>query len=58
MEKYVLEALFVMGEAEYGLERMKKRFLGMVEKSEYTTLEAARTGSAQAPIITPGVEGA
>lgn len=38
MEKYVLEALFVMDEAEYGLERMKKRFWGMVEESEYTTL--------------------
>ena len=38
MEKYVLEALFVMEEAEYGLERMKKRFWKMVEESEYTTL--------------------
>ena len=38
MEKYVLEALFVMGEEEYGLERMKERFMGMVEKSDFTTL--------------------
>jgi len=38
MEKYVLEALFVMEEAEHGLERMKKRFWTMVEESEYTTL--------------------
>ncbi len=38
MEKYVLEALFVMGEDEYGLERMKKRFWKMVEESAYTTL--------------------
>jgi len=37
MEKYVLEALFVMGEAEYGLERMKNRYRKMVE-SKYTTL--------------------
>jgi hypothetical protein len=38
MEKYVLEALFIMGEAAYGLERMKKRFWNMVEESDYTTL--------------------
>jgi alpha-L-rhamnosidase len=38
MEKYVLEALFVMGEPEFGLERMKKRFFGMVEESPFTTL--------------------
>jgi hypothetical protein len=38
MEKYVLEALFVMNEPELGLERMKERFYGMVEKSPYTTL--------------------
>ena len=37
MEKYVLEALFVMGEAEYGLERMKNRYRKMIE-SKYTTL--------------------
>jgi len=38
MEKYVLEALFIMGEAEYGLQRMKDRFRSMVEGSGYTTL--------------------
>jgi hypothetical protein len=38
MEKYVLEALFIMGEEEYGLERMKERFLSMVEESDYSTL--------------------
>jgi hypothetical protein len=38
MEKYVLEALFVMEEADYGLERMKQRFWKMVEESGYTTL--------------------
>ncbi|MEN8203007.1 MAG: alpha-L-rhamnosidase C-terminal domain-containing protein [Bacteroidota bacterium] len=38
MEKYVLEALFVMGEPEAGLERMKKRYYRMVEVSPYTTL--------------------
>jgi len=38
MEKYVLEALFIMGNAEFGLERMKKRYYSMVEKSDYTTL--------------------
>jgi hypothetical protein len=38
MEKYVLEALFVMDKAEFGLERMKKRFYKMVEESPYSTL--------------------
>jgi len=38
MEKYVLEALFVMDEAEFGLERMKKRYYMMVEESPFTTL--------------------
>ncbi len=38
MEKYVLEALFVMGEEDAGLKRMKERFWKMVEESEYTTL--------------------
>jgi hypothetical protein len=38
MEKYVLEALFVMGEADYGLERMKKRYNNMVEVSPWSTL--------------------
>ncbi len=38
MEKYVLEALFVMQEADYGLERMKKRYYKMIEGSPYSTL--------------------
>ncbi len=38
MEKYVLEALFVMEEPEFGLQRMKERYTNMVEKSPYTTL--------------------
>ncbi|MDL2265165.1 glycoside hydrolase [Parabacteroides sp. OttesenSCG-928-G07] len=37
MEKYVLEALFVMGEANYALERMKQRYRKMMAYS-YTTL--------------------
>jgi alpha-L-rhamnosidase len=37
MEKYVLEALFAMGFDELALERMKRRFLPMIE-SELTTL--------------------
>ena len=37
MEKYVLEALFVMEEADFGLERMKSRYKKMIE-SEYSTL--------------------
>ncbi|WKN45603.1 alpha-L-rhamnosidase C-terminal domain-containing protein [Tunicatimonas pelagia] len=38
MEKYVLEALFQMGYAEYALERMKKRFAKMVDHPTITTL--------------------
>ncbi len=38
MEKYVMEALFVMGEGEYGLERTKKRFEEMVNDADHTTL--------------------
>ena len=38
MEKYVMEALFIMNEPEIGLERMKKRYYGMVEISPWTTL--------------------
>ncbi|OAV42866.1 alpha-L-rhamnosidase C-terminal domain-containing protein [Lewinella sp. 4G2] len=37
MEKYVLEALCKMGEEEYAITRMKKRFRKMID-SEYTTL--------------------
>jgi alpha-L-rhamnosidase len=38
MEKYVLEALFVMEETDFALERMKKRFYKMVDVSPWTTL--------------------
>jgi len=38
MEKYVCEALFLMGESEYGLERLKKRFQPMVDNKDHTTL--------------------
>ncbi|MFY0652447.1 MAG: hypothetical protein JXQ96_10460 [Cyclobacteriaceae bacterium] len=38
MEKYVTEALFQMGEAEYGLKRMKERFGPMVNNTYYSTL--------------------
>ena len=37
-EKYVMEALFVMGEGEYAMERCKKRFGEMVNHPDYTTL--------------------
>lgn len=38
MEKYVMEALFVMGYANDALERTKRRFEEMVEHPDYTTL--------------------
>lgn len=38
MEKYVLQALYVMGDADYALIRMKKRFGPMVDNPDYTTL--------------------
>jgi len=38
MEKYVLEALFKMGEPDFGLARMKDRYYRMVEESPFTTL--------------------
>ena len=38
MEKYVIEALFMMGENYYGMERMKRRFAEMVNDPERTTL--------------------
>ncbi len=37
MEKYVLESLFMMGEAQLGLDRMRQRYVKMVG-SEITTL--------------------
>ncbi|MDG2280564.1 MAG: alpha-L-rhamnosidase C-terminal domain-containing protein [Flavicella sp.] len=38
MEKYVCEALFLMGKSEYGLQRLKKRFQPMVDSQDHTTL--------------------
>ena len=38
MEKYVMEALFVMGESKYAMERTRKRFKEMVDDPEHTTL--------------------
>lgn len=38
MEKYVMEALFQMGEGRYAMERMQKRFSPMVNHPFYTTL--------------------
>ena len=37
-EKYVMEALFVMGEGEYAMERCSRRFDEMVNHPAYTTL--------------------
>lgn len=38
MEKYVMEALFVMGQGTYALERAQSRFAPMVNHPYYTTL--------------------
>lgn len=38
MEKYVMEALFIIGQGNYALERTKQRFATMVNHKEYTTL--------------------
>jgi alpha-L-rhamnosidase len=38
MEKYVIEALFLMGYEEFGLKRLKERFSVMVNDPERTTL--------------------
>lgn len=38
MEKYVMEALFVMGQGNYGLERAKERFASMVNHPGHSTL--------------------
>lgn len=38
MEKYVMEALFVMGQGKYALERAQSRFAPMVDHKYYTTL--------------------
>ena len=38
MEKYVIEALFQMGNEEYGLKRLKERFSIMVNDPDLTTM--------------------
>lgn len=38
MEKYVMEALFIMEQGEYALQRTEKRFSKMVNHPKYTTL--------------------
>lgn len=38
MEKYVLEALFHIGQPEFALERMKSRYARMLDYTDYTTL--------------------
>ena len=38
MEKYVLEALYIMGYEDFALKRMKERFSKMVLDPYYTTL--------------------
>ena len=38
MEKYVLEALFEMGQPAFALERMKQRYTKMMNYTDYTTL--------------------
>lgn len=38
MEKYVLEALFQIGETDFALKRMKERYGQMLSHTEYTTL--------------------
>ncbi|MDE7408066.1 MAG: glycoside hydrolase, partial [Muribaculaceae bacterium] len=38
MEKYVMEALFAIGDGRYAMDRMKRRFSTMVNDTECTTL--------------------
>jgi alpha-L-rhamnosidase len=38
MEKYVIEALFHMGEGRFGIDRMKRRFSKMTDNPDYSTL--------------------
>jgi hypothetical protein len=38
MEKYIMEALFIMGFEEYALERTKRRFEPMANNHDYSTL--------------------
>lgn len=47
MEKYIMEALFLIGQGTYALERVEKRFATMVNDDNYTTLfEDWRVGGA------------
>ncbi|MGK6350021.1 alpha-L-rhamnosidase C-terminal domain-containing protein [Parapedobacter sp. DT-150] len=46
MEKYILEAFFIMGDAKGGLERMKTRYTNMVESPLTTLWEGWGVGSA------------
>ncbi len=46
MEKYILESFFIMGDAEGGLARMKKRYSNMVESPLTTLWEGWGIGSA------------
>ncbi|SEL63347.1 alpha-L-rhamnosidase-related protein [Parapedobacter koreensis] len=46
MEKYILESFFIMGDAEGGLARMKKRYANMVESPLTTLWEGWGIGSA------------
>ena len=38
MEKYVMEACFILGDGRFGIERMKKKFHAMVTNKEHSTL--------------------
>lgn len=38
MEKYVMEALFIMNQGEFALERTEKRFAPMINNPDYSTL--------------------
>lgn len=38
LEKYILEAYFIMDDAEHGIARMKKRYMTMVDHPDITTL--------------------
>lgn len=38
MEKYVTDACFIMGDGEFGMERVRERYRKMVEHPDYTTL--------------------
>lgn len=38
MEKYIMESLFMMNQGPRAVDRMKKRYVDMVENTEYTTL--------------------